>query len=69
MTVFSKVCNECNRSIDLDVQVEDYRKYLSGAFVQDAFPYLSDGERELLVSGICGDCFDNMFGSFEEEDI
>jgi len=33
--------------------------------VQEIFPYLSPGERELLVSQICGDCFDSICG---EED-
>lgn len=67
MTIISKLCDECERSIDLEVHVNDYRKYLGGAFVQDAFPYLSEGDRELLISGICGECFDNMFGNFDEE--
>jgi len=25
-------------------------------------PYLSDNEREVLISGVCGTCFDDMFG-------
>lgn len=31
------------------------------AKIQDALPNLTADERELLVSGICGKCFDKMF--------
>jgi len=33
-----------------------------GELIQNALPYLSADERELLISGICGGCFDKMFG-------
>jgi hypothetical protein len=30
--------------------------------IQDHFPHLTDDERELIISGTCGSCFDDMFG-------
>lgn len=35
-------------------------------YVQDVFPDLSVDDRELLISGICGKCFDSMFDEDEE---
>lgn len=58
-------CSTCERTFDLKVEKEDFDKYTNGAFVQDAFPYLSTADRELLISSTCGDCFDEMFGMFE----
>jgi len=40
----------------------DMLDWLSGqGFIQDVMPYLSDAERELLLSKTCGDCFDKLF--------
>ena len=35
-------------------------------FMQDIFPELSLGDRELLISGTCGTCWDKLFPSEEE---
>ena len=32
---------------------------------QNAFPHLTIDERELLISGVCGKCFNEMFGETE----
>ena len=64
--VVEKKCRECERVFRLRVAVFDFKAWLGGALVQSAFPYLSSDDRELLVSGICGACFDQMFS--EEED-
>lgn len=31
-------------------------------FVQTAFPYLSDNDREMLLSGVCPACWEKFFG-------
>ena len=33
-------------------------------YIQDCFPYLTSGERELLLTGTCGKCFAKLY---EEE--
>jgi len=38
-------------------------------YIQDAMPYLSDSEREILISKTCGECFDKMFPPNPEENI
>lgn len=66
--LITKVCITCGQVVDILVNKEDYDLYKQGIVkVQDAFPYLKPAEREMLISGICGDCFDAMFTNEEEE--
>ena len=62
-------CPFCGRGHEVEVNESDYWDWDDGVHVQDAFPYLSAGEREMLVSGICPDCWDKMFGQEEDEDL
>jgi len=44
------------------IDPQDFFDWHNGeGFIQDLMPYLSTGERELLISGTCGRCFDEMF--------
>ena len=59
-------CPFCGRSNEIEVNEADYRDWDEGALAQDAFPYLSADEREVLISGICPTCWNKTFGSEEE---
>jgi hypothetical protein len=61
-------CPFCGRGNEVEVNEADYWDWDDGMLVQDAFPYLSADEREMLISGICPTCWDKMFGSDEEPD-
>ena len=61
-------CPFCGAVSNLTLNWEDYAKWQEGALVQDAFPYLTPNERELLITGICSDCWDRMFGTDEQGD-
>lgn len=55
-------CFKCKKEYTINVNEDDYLNWKEGGMlVQDAFPYLSANERELLMSRICGTCFDKMF--------
>lgn len=56
------VCPFCGNSFVLSVDEDDYLAWRGGMLVQDAFPYLSAEERELLISGICPECWEKTFG-------
>lgn len=57
------VCTLCGREQEIQVNQERYRTWKeSGAYIQDALPELTPGEREFLISGICEKCFDKQFG-------
>ncbi len=65
-TVVSANCEVCCSQSMLPVNERDYLAWKSGVVIQKAMPYLSVDERELLISGTCGSCFDKMFGSEDE---
>jgi hypothetical protein len=58
-------CPFCGRGNEIEVNEADYWDWDDGMLAQDAFPYLSADEREMLISGICPTCWDSMFGGEE----
>ena len=55
-------CPFCGRANEIAVNEADYWDWDDGMLAQDAFPYLSANEREMLISGICPTCWEKMFG-------
>ena len=64
------VCTICHETVTVTVEAEDLERWKRRETnIQDIFPYLSAGERELFLSGICPECYDNLFSaSFSAED-
>lgn len=64
MTLMRRECRECRELKTLRVRGKDCQEFNrpDRRHVQDIFPYLSANDRELLISGVCGECFDKMFG-------
>ena len=60
-------CQKCGDSQTMLVKKTDLRAWKNGEYIQNAMPYLTGDERELLISGTCGPCFDNMFPDEDEE--
>lgn len=60
------ICPFCGAISCVDVHEDDYHSWVGGMSVQNAFPYLSATKRELLVSGMCPNCQDDVFGSEDE---
>ena len=61
-------CPFCGKAHEIEVNEIDYLDWQDGEFAQNAFPYLDANEREMLISGICPDCWDKMFGQEEEDE-
>lgn len=62
-------CRLCGCIYSLMYNREDMTDWLSGSgFIQDLMPYLSAGERELLISGTCSTCFDSLFDIDNSDD-
>lgn len=59
-------CNNCDTEYTIATDIEkvyEWRNNRSSMpHVQDHFPDLDADSRELILSGICGKCFDHMFG-------
>lgn len=61
-----KSCSCCNTRRVVEMDDKAYVRWMHGEYIQDVAPELSVDDRELLISGICGECFDKMFGEEEE---
>jgi len=59
-------CRRCHTVHDLSVNMLGFANWQAGEFIQEALPELSAGERELLISGTCGACFDELFPEEDE---
>ena len=62
-------CRLCGTTHTMTVCIDDYFDWQNGEHIQDAMPYLTPAERELLISQTCQDCWDRMFGQEEEEEV
>ena len=60
-------CRNCRDIVHLNVNEKDVIAWRNGRSIQDAMPYLTAGEREILISGICEPCFDTIFSSDESD--
>lgn len=63
-------CRYCGKKIPLKLHSEGIVEFSSPnrRHVQDIFPYLTNDERELLISGTCKECWDKMFSFPEDEE-
>ena len=62
-------CTECGKTVEVTVEQEDLEKWQKREdHIQNCFPYLSPGERELFLSGLCDDCFNEIFAEHMEEE-
>lgn len=61
-------CPICGERHYVEVFEKDFIAWRNGTLIQDAFPYLSVDERELLISGTCAECFSAIFGDDDDED-
>ena len=64
LVVVTSVCPWCGKAsafeVDKEVWNTGWKAYNAGANIQDAWPTLSPSERELILTGICDDCWDKM---------
>lgn len=71
IAMFTPVCRRCGKQFFIAVLREDYDKYEKGALVcdkyekvalvQNAFPYLSAYDQEMIISQICSECWNSTF--------
>ena len=62
-------CHVCDAEYAIFLKYSDYFAWKNReGFIQDLMHYLSDAERELLISNTCGYCFDKMFEPLDNDD-
>ena len=59
-------CKLCDEIKLLKLSDSGLKKLYKGELIQRVFPDLSAGDRELIVSATCNDCFNEMFPKEEE---
>lgn len=56
------VCPFCGKAYMVECDYYHYSDYIAGEkLIQDCFPELTPAEREGLKTGICSECWDEMF--------
>lgn len=60
-------CIQCGKTQTVTVPAESVLEFRRGGFAQDCFPGLPAAEREFLISGFCGECWDELFPTEEED--
>lgn len=59
-------CEHCTEDYPVTVNPADVQRWQDGVMIQDALPYLSADERELLISLTCRDCWDEIWDRFDD---
>ena len=67
VTTVRLLCRICSQQQEVIAPVAGLMAWEEGAFIQDAMPELSAGDREMLISQTCDDCWRMMFGDDEDE--
>jgi redox-regulated HSP33 family molecular chaperone len=62
MQEYEVKCQFCKKVYIIKARPEQIEAWKAGALIQNVMPYLSDNDRELLISGTCEPCFDKLFG-------
>lgn len=54
-------CKCCQKQFVIHAPAEGYNQWARGVrFIQDAMPQLNEDERELLISNVCGECWEKV---------
>ena len=58
-------CKCCGKPVKIEMTDDQYNKYIGGDdLIQNIFPELSPGIREMLISGTCPDCWKKIFQNY-----
>ena len=61
-------CPVCDKDHDVQVEELGYHNYIAGMHIQKALPNNTAEEREMLITGICGKCWDELFSEDEDDE-
>lgn len=61
-TITTPACMACDKTSTVEVTVPEFKAWQAGVPIQNVFPQMSADERELLMTGTHGECWDAMFG-------
>jgi len=62
-------CDQCDYKEEILIDLDKYVDWkYKGIYIQDTFPDLTAGQRELIKTQICGTCWDKMFNFPDDEE-
>lgn len=62
-------CVRCKASHIMHVHDADLdRYYNTSSLIQECFPYLSAEEREMMITGFCPACQEEIYSHFDDDD-
>ena len=62
-------CPNCGKETILTMTDDEYNDYKENKkYIQDIFPHWTPGEREMLITGICPDCWNKIFNEENYEE-
>ena len=67
-SVSSRPCPTCEDVITIQIAPEKLFLYNQGGYVQDVLSNFDVDTRERFITGTCGDCWNAMFGTYEEDE-
>ena len=60
--ILTATCPLCHHTSFVEVAEASFAEWQNGELAQNAFPYLSATNREILISGLCPHCQKEIFG-------
>jgi len=63
----SVLCTKCREITKFSLDREGFMKWKGGICIQEALPDVSPDIRELMISGVCGTCFDKLFSEGSQD--
>ena len=67
-TTLEVSCKYCSKSYEISLNSQDLLDWKSKKkHIQDCLSYLNAGQRELLMTQTCDNCWKDMFGDGEDE--
>jgi hypothetical protein len=67
MQFVTNPCIVCQKRSTLEIDRERYERWAGGELVQNVWPEWTPDEREMLITGTHGECWEAMFS--EEEKV
>jgi hypothetical protein len=58
-------CKHCPRKYEVELDPHDLVRWANGELIQNAMPYLTADERELIMTGTCGECWERLWKDVE----
>lgn len=62
-------CPFCRKETTLQVDAEAYKSWKNGRLIDKAFPDLSASDREIIKTGVDDQCWNDIFGGFDERGV